>query len=79
MAFLPIEKSTDEVTHWVVKCIECAKPVGTIEHTEIVSFLHYLTETGDVVLCFKCEEQWPVKKSWLNRLKDELRNDGLLV
>lgn len=62
MAFLPIEKISEHSTDWTLHCCFCGKKVGTLDHSEILPFLAYLTATNDVVMCFDCEKTFEARR-----------------
>lgn len=52
--FYPLERLTE--TSWKVKCASCGKQVAILPSDEMRSFLIWLTQTGQTVYCFDCDE-----------------------
>lgn len=78
MGFLPIEKVSEVSTKWTLHCCFCGKKVGTLDHSEILPFLAYVTDTNDIILCFDCELDIDAKR-WSYLTFQRHHVDRLLV
>lgn len=63
---------------WLVKCSNCGKVVAHMTGKEMLGFMAYLGESGEVVLCFTCEEVWEIKLSALRHRKSDKMSRSLV-
>lgn len=53
MAYVPMEKL--DGGQYLVKCLECGGDCGVIDHTEVASYLMFVSKHAQYPFCFDCD------------------------